>query len=75
MNGRTIIAVIGLFSDAFDSKNVAIKTVAQAAACQYICTYCYSVKKKYEEDKNVLYFNELLPIMQFICCKIKEIDW
>lgn len=75
MSGRTLISILSLCSEAFESGNAAIRAAAQAAASQYLRSFCLALEEELEDDLDVSAFNVILPIMQFICSKIDEAEW
>lgn len=74
MNGRIIISIISLCSEAFDSGNSSVKAAAQAAASQTLRCFCLYLEDECESELEGSNFNDVIPLMQFICSKIEEND-
>ncbi|XP_063984842.1 brefeldin A-inhibited guanine nucleotide-exchange protein 3 [Diachasmimorpha longicaudata] len=84
MNGRLIIAILSTCCEAFENGNQAVRTAAQAATSQTLRSFClfldeecqemdeYAKRNKNLRERGVSCFNEVLPILQYICSRLDE---
>lgn len=82
INGRIIIQMLALCCEVYETGTEAVKTASQAAANQTLRAFCHVLDIESQEAKDnkmhevgsggIDCFNELIPILQYICSRLDE---
>lgn len=82
INGRIIIQMLALCCEVYECGTEAVKTASQAAANQTLRAFCHVLDVESQEAKDnkmhevgsggIDCFNELIPILQYICSRLDE---
>ncbi|XP_073977523.1 brefeldin A-inhibited guanine nucleotide-exchange protein 3 isoform X1 [Rhodnius prolixus] len=82
VNGRIIIQMLAMCCEVYEYGTEAVKTASQAAANQTLRAFCHLLDVESLEAKDnkmhevgsggIDCFNELIPILQYICSKLDE---
>ncbi|XP_024084809.1 brefeldin A-inhibited guanine nucleotide-exchange protein 3 isoform X1 [Cimex lectularius] len=82
VNGRIIIQMLAVCCEVYEYGTEAVKTASQAAANQTLRSFCHLLDVESLEAKDnkmhevgsggIDCFNELIPILQYLCSKLDE---